>query len=248
MDTPPNPNPEPTTTPPAAPEPNLQTQPAATPPTEPLVYPAMAAVENPAPNPEPQEKKNWVIAIGLGVLNWLVVPAIIVLVLHNFVFQAFHVIGNSMVPFLHDRDYLIVSKVGATGGEAAKLIGQDRPYVPKRDEIIVFRFPQDPQLVFVKRVIGVPGDRVVVKDGVITVYNAENPNGYNPDQNTDRTSTPTAGEVDEVVPPGNVFVVGDNRSPNGSFDSREWGMLPSSYIIGEAVMRLLPIDKAKLLL
>lgn len=249
MDTPPNPTPEPIPpqTTPAAPAPS-QTQ--TPPPTEPLVYPTMAAV-NGSPGQEakePEEKKNWVKTFALGVLNWLVVPAIIVLVLHNFVFQAFHVIGSSMVPTLHDTDYLIVSKLGATGGEAAKLLGQDKPYIPKHDEIIVFRYPQDPQLVFVKRVIGIPGDRVVVKDGSITVYNTENPKGYNPDEGTDRTKDPTQGEVDMVVPAGSVFVVGDNRTPNGSYDSREWGILPSSYIIGEAVMRLLPIDKVKILL
>jgi signal peptidase I len=57
----------------------------------------------------------------------------------------------------------------------------------------------------------------------------------------------TLGEVDTVVPNGHVFVVGDNRAPNGSFDSREWGALPSEFIIGKAILRLLPLDQMKII-
>jgi signal peptidase I len=206
---------------------------------EPLVYPE----PEPMPAQPPKEKKNWIKPLAMGTLNWLVIPGLIVLFLHLFVFQAFHVIGTSMVPTLHDTDYLIVSKVGASTAQLSRLFKKDAPYIPKHEQVIVFRYPQDPSLVFVKRVIGVPGDRVVVHGGKVTVYTKEKPKGYNPDVGTVRAETPTLEEVDEVVPPGSVFVLGDNRTPNGSFDSREWGMLPYKYIIGDAILRLIPINK-----
>ncbi len=183
--------------------------------------------------------------VMFGILNWVIVPIAIVLILHNFVFQAFHVLGTSMTPTLHESDYLIISKLGATGSKISKLFGKQDSYIPKRDEIVVFHYPKDPSLVFVKRVIGLPGERVVVKDGKVTIYNNANPEGFDPDKGLTLSSDISLGTVDDTVPTGQIFVMGDNRLPNGSFDSREWGFLPSSYIVGEAVMRLLPVANAK---
>jgi signal peptidase I len=203
---------------------------------------------------EPEKPSTAVTSIATGfasilgaVFSWVVFPIAVVLILHNFVFQAYHVIGTSMVPNLHDADYLIVSKLGYTQALVERAIGQDHKYIPKRGEIVVFRFPRDTSRVFVKRVIGLPGERVVVKNGTVTVYNAANKNGFNPDTGYEGKDTTTLVDTDEVVQEGNIFVMGDNRSPNGSYDSREWGDLPSSYIIGNAVLRLLPLDQAKVL-
>lgn len=173
-----------------------------------------------------------------GFINWVAAPLLIVFILHNFVFQAYHVDGSSMTPTLHTADYMIVSKVENT---FAKLTG--KAYIPRRHQVVVFNYPQDPSLIFIKRVTALPGERVVVKNGTITVYNSEHPDGFNPDDGTfERSATYTEGDVDEVVPEGSIFVVGDNRLPSGSYDSREWGMLPSKDIIGNAVIRLLPLD------
>lgn len=176
------------------------------------------------------------------ILNWFVIPISIVLVLHNFVFQAFHVFGHSMVPTLDERDYLIVSKLDAS---FARL--QGRPYIPKRGEIVVFKFPRADNNVFVKRVIGVPGDRVVVKEGKITVFNDTHPGGFQPDLKYLPADTVSEGDLETVVEPGTVFFVGDNRTPNGSYDSRSFGALESRYIIGKAVLRLLPLDKFRII-
>lgn len=148
-----------------------------------------------------------------------------------------------MVPTLHEEDYLIVSKIDASFARAS---GKQEAYIPKRGEVVIFRYPKNPELVFVKRVIALPGERVVIKDGAVTVYNQASPQGFNPDKSTDLEGTFTAGDLDESVPRGSVFVLGDNRTLNGSFDSREWGFLPSHDIIGRAVIRLLPIDKFRL--
>lgn len=239
-------------TPPAAPPTNpLSTGPAA-PPATPTVGPAPASSPPPVPEaPQTESPKSGVRSFlssaALGIINWVVIPVAIVLILHNFVFQAFHVVGTSMVPTLHETDYLIVSKVGATDSSLARLVGRNSPYIPKRDEIIVFHYPKDPTLIFIKRVIGLPGERVVVSGGHVTIYNSTHPQGFNPDAGTVRTQYPTLGDIDEVIPQGEIFVLGDNRTPNGSYDSRDWGTLPYHYIIGEATLRLLPVNQAGLI-
>lgn len=188
---------------------------------------------------------------GLGFLfSWILFPLAAVLILHFFVFQAYHVVGTSMVPTLHQSDYLIISKVGYTKSLFERdLLHKNDDYIPARNQVIVFHYPKQPDLVFVKRVIALPGERVVIRGGQVTVYNQQHPNGFDPNSlpgagYEQRTQT-TLGDIDEVVPAGSVFVLGDNRTPGGSFDSRDWGDLPSSYIIGNVVMRLLPLDQVK---
>ena len=152
-----------------------------------------------------------------------------------------------MINTLHDTDYLIISKVGDTESQMARTFGHKNDvYIPERGQIIVFHFPLDPTKIFVKRVIGLPGDRVVVKGGKVTIYNNANPNGFNPDAKYESASTDTLEDTDYTVPPGNVFVMGDNRSNGGSYDSRQWGPVPSSYIIGDVVLRLLPLDQVRI--
>jgi signal peptidase I len=243
---------------------NLPNSPLPNPPT--AVRPADASLQSestlaPKPAPAPVSTKSpddgtgsAVTSIASGfsaifsaIFSWIIFPIAVVLILHNFVFQAYHVVGTSMVPTLHDTDYLIVSKLGYTENLIERSLGQDKKYIPSRGQIIVFRFPKDTTRVFVKRVVGLPGDRIVVKNGSVTIYNQAHPNGFNPDANYEPKDASTLIDTDEVVQAGNVFVMGDNRTPNGSYDSREWGELPSSYIIGNAVLRLLPLDQVKIL-
>ena len=185
-------------------------------------------------------------AIFGGIFSWILFPVAIVLILHFFVFQAYHVLGTSMVGTLHDGDYLIISKVSYTEALIGRAFGENKKYIPKRGQVIVFHYPKDPTKIFVKRVVALPGERVVVKNGAVTVFNAANPNGFNPDVKYEAPSTATLIDTDETVEVGNVFVLGDNRTPGGSYDSREWGELPSSYIIGDVVLRLLPLDQIKI--
>lgn len=180
-----------------------------------------------------------------AIFSWLIFPIFIVLILHFFIFQAYHVVGTSMVPNLRDTDYLIISKLDDTRSMIGRALGHSGDiYIPSRGQIIVFHFPLDPTKTFVKRVVGLPGDRVVVNNGVVTLYpGGDMSKGYNPDTKYETKGTITLIDTDEIVKTGNVFVMGDNRSDGGSYDSRQWGQLPSSYIIGNAVLRLLPLDK-----
>lgn len=207
------------------------------------------AVEEPLP-PDPgtlQKVGSSFLAVLGGIFSWIVFPLAVVLILHYFVFQAYHVVGTSMNPTLQQTDYLIISKVGYTEAMLGRLVHHNDLYIPQRGQIIVFHYPKDPSEIFVKRVIGLPGDHLVIKSGVVTLYTKDKPGGYNPDLGYEPTGTTTLIDTDETIEPGKVFVMGDNRTPGGSYDSREWGELPSSYIIGNAVLRLLPLDAVKIL-
>jgi len=172
------------------------------------------------------------IAIGVGVG----------LILSQFVFRPYRVVGESMSNTLHTGDRLIVNKLGKT---VSSLFGND--YIPKRGEIIVFQSPFNKELL-VKRVIGLPGERVVVTQGTMTVYNEEFPNGFNPDEGKPwEKNLPeyTDGEVDTTIGDESLFVSGDNRTPGGSSDSRtDIGTIPIRNVIGDVTLRLLPLSDA----
>lgn len=182
-----------------------------------------------------------------GVLSFivtLIVAFLLVQVINLFFFQSYKVFGSSMYSTLHDGDRLIISKVGKT---TARATGHN--YTPKRGEIIVFIDPQNPNIQLIKRVIGLPGERVVVKDGKITVYNQENPNGFNPDENKEYSKNLpdyTTGDKDIVVPKDQIFVSGDNRTGSNSLDSRnELGTVPEKDIVGTLKVRIFPVNTAQ---
>lgn len=163
-----------------------------------------------------------------------------------FVVQSYQVDGDSMETTLQNDDRLIVNKLPRTLSRITK-----NSYVPDRGDIIVFnqvglfdiRGSQEKQLI--KRVVGLPHERIVVDNGFILVYNGDHPGGYNPDlggeYEIERTNTP--GKVDITLGPQEIFVAGDNR-PN-SEDSRYFGAVDVNAIVGKLVMRILPADKVQ---
>lgn len=168
------------------------------------------------------------------------------LLINTFVFRSFNVVGPSMQDTLHSGDRLIVNRLPVTMAQI-----QGESYTPERGEVIVFLNPnyvpgtEDEYIV--KRVIGLPGERVVLADGVFTVYNDSTPGGFDPDQTfADETREPISGEVDVTVPEGELFVVGDNRVGSFSFDSRSgMGTVPLYDIVGPVGMRLFPFDQIR---
>lgn len=213
-------------------------------PASPNTTPAVPSTTDPGSQHEVEEapKKRG----GNGVFSFvatLLVAFILVQVINLFLFQSYKVFGSSMVSTLHDGDRLIISKVGKT---SARVRGKD--FQPKRGEIIVFIDPQRSDLQLIKRVIGLPGERVVVKDGKLTVYNKENPDGFDPDTHGDYQADlpPSSGENDVTVPEGHLFVSGDNRAGSNSLDSRnELGTVPEELVIGTLTARLWPLNDAK---
>lgn len=175
-------------------------------------------------------------------MTMIVAGVFIGLVLSQFVIRPYRVVGESMSETLHTGDRLIVNRLGKT---VASMLGQD--YIPKRGEIIVFNSPFDGELL-VKRVIGLPGERVLVRGGKITVFNQKFPKGFNPDKDTDyQANLPvyTTGDIDIVVGDSQLFVSGDNRIQGGSTDSRtQLGLVDANLVIGDVVLRILPLSQA----
>lgn len=192
---------------------------------------------------EEEPRPSAVLGVLKTIFSWIILPGLIVLFLHSFVFQAFYVSGSSMNPDFQDGDYLIIDKVGFTLSNIKSTIGLDTSLDLKRGDVLVFRYPNNPSTFFIKRLIGLPGDRVVVRDGRVTIYNNEHPEGLVLSEPYIDPSAVTQGDIDEVVEKNKYFVMGDNREPNGSFDSREWGQLPREDIVGVATARLLPINE-----
>ncbi len=182
------------------------------------------------------------------VLLFLLAP-IIAISITAFCFQSYQVDGQSMETTLQNNDRLIVNKFPRTWAKITK-----REYIPHRGDIIIFdkqglfdaNGNQEKQLI--KRVIGLPGDRVVIKDSTVFVYNKDHPNGFDPDKQGSYTiSQPTTpGESSSngvTVAPGQVFVMGDNRT--NSADSRFFGPIDANAIVGKLQLRVLPLSKAE---
>ncbi len=143
-----------------------------------------------------------------------------------FIIRPFIVSGMSMDPNIQNKDYLMIDEVTY------------RIHPPERGDVIVFKSPPEPTKYYVKRVIGLPGEIVNIHDGVITIVNAAHPDGFILDEPY-ITHTQKDDLTGKTIPEGKYFVMGDNRS--GSYDSREWGLLPKENIRGRALLRLLPL-------
>jgi signal peptidase I len=191
---------------------------------------------------EIEQPKTGALHIIWEISKTILIAAAVVIFINTFVFQAYYVSGSSMTPTFQDKDYLLVNKFPTSVRNILKIFGNKGDLNIARGEVLIFRPPENPEIFYVKRAIGLPGDRVVLKDGVFTIYNKENPNGLRLDEKYVDPAFKTEGEIDEVVTPGNVFVVGDNRAPGGSYDSRAWGQLPQDKIIGDAFFRLIPLN------
>jgi signal peptidase I len=151
---------------------------------------------------------------------------IIVIPIRMFIAQPFLVNGRSMDPTLKNHDYLIVDELSYHIRE------------PKRGEVIIFRFPGNTKEHFVKRVIGIPGDTIRIIDGTVTVITKDGKTVLLEEPYVKNHSYESL--VDIVVPDGQLFVMGDNRSE--SYDSRMWRFLPRDLATGRALIRLYPFN------
>lgn len=184
----------------------------------------------------------------LNFFVFIVIVFIGTVLINTFVFRSFSVSGHSMDYTLHDGERLIVNRLPIT---AAQL--KNASYLPSRGDVIVFKNPRYTQgerdEYIVKRVIAFAGERVTVSGGVLTVYNAEHPSGYHPDdeyrKNNSGPQSPSSGEgLDTTVPEGTIFVAGDNRIDGNSYDSRTGlGTIPTFDIVGPVAIRIWPFTK-----
>jgi signal peptidase I len=195
-----------------------------------------------------------------GSLTWEIVKTIggiiiFLLVFRFYIFQPFSIKGSSMEPNFHDGEYLIVNEFTYNFSS------------PARGDVVVFRHPEPactdfiakgylqrkffadnpglggPCNDYIKRVIGLPGETVTVKDGKVMIKNDKNPNGFQLDEKYLAAGIPTLGNQSVTLEKNEYYVIGDNRNPNASSDSREWGPLPRENIVGKAFTILLPFNR-----
>lgn len=183
--------------------------------------------------------KPW--RITIETIFVIIATLLCVMLLNTFIFRTYTVIGPSMDPTLSSGDRLFVNKTSITWAKVTQ-----QPFIPKRGDIVVFKNPlleqaQHEEFV-VKRVIGLPGERVVVKDGSVAIYNTQHPEGFNPDEGLSGPTQPTSGSIDRIVPDNELFVAGDNRESQFSFDSRNGlSTIPVNNLEGIVVWRILPL-------
>lgn len=153
-----------------------------------------------------------------------------VLLVRSFVAQPFLVSGASMSPTFKDGDYLLVDELSYMARS------------PERGEVVVFRYPGDHRFHYIKRIIGLPGERVLSRNGELSVLDANGKKVLSEEYLSEQTLKDT-GEFDVSLGPDQYFVLGDNRG--FSYDSRSWGPLTSEEITGLVRFRLWPLQTAE---
>ncbi len=161
----------------------------------------------------------------------VIISLVIIIPIRYFLIQPFYVKGASMEPNFYDEEYLIVDEISY------------RFEAPQRGDVIVFRYPRDPQEFFIKRVIGLPGEKIQIKDGEIHIFNQEHPEGFALHESYLSPDVKTYSLTDDTVTLGSnqFYVLGDNR--NASKDSRYFGPVDKSFIIGKVLFRGWPFDR-----
>jgi len=165
-------------------------------------------------------------------LKVVVISLVIIIPIRYFLIQPFYVKGMSMEPNFHDHEYLIIDEISY------------RFENPKRGDIIVFRYPKDPQEYYIKRVVGLPDEKIEIKDGQVYIYNQEFKDGVILDEeylSPDLKTYSSSGTYSVVLGKNEFFVLGDNR--NSSKDSRSFGPVDRSFITGRALLRGWPVNR-----
>lgn len=167
----------------------------------------------------------------------IIVALLLALFIRTFFVQAFKIPSGSMLPTLQIGDHLLVNKL--LYGIRVPIVGKRYFdfFAPERGDIIVFVFPEDPAKDFIKRVVGIPGDVLEIREKKLfrngqMVDDGDEPYAQYLDQSQNKVPRDNWGP--ETVPAGNVFVLGDNR--DRSYDSRFWGFVPFENIKGKAVV------------
>jgi signal peptidase I len=161
----------------------------------------------------------------------VVISLAIIIPVRYFLIQPFYVKGASMEPNFHDHEYLVIDEISYRLGEV------------HRGDVIVFRYPFDPQEYFIKRVIGLPGETIQFRSGDIYIYSDEHPDGFKLDESYlyDNLKTTSLTETKIKIGADEYYVLGDNRI--ASKDSRVFGAVNKSFLIGRVFFRGWPFNK-----
>ena len=164
----------------------------------------------------------------------VIISLVIIIPIRYFLIQPFYVKGASMEPNFYDHEYLIIDEITYRFNE------------PKRGDIIVFRYPRNPQEYFIKRIIGLPGEDIQIKDGQVFIFQGKNKISSVLEEPYLAEGIKTYGlsEARVILGEDEYYVVGDNR--NSSKDSRGFGPVNRSYVTGRVLLRGWPFDRIKL--
>jgi len=175
----------------------------------------------------PVAKSKWKehAANAWDLVKFAAIALAIVIPIRLFVAQPFVVSGESMYPTFDNNQYLIID-------ELSYIVSS-----PHRGDVVVFRYPNDPSRFFIKRLIGLPDEKIQIKNGVVTIFNKDHPEGFTLDE--PYIDQPFSTTQDYTTGDNEYFVMGDNR--NESSDSRIWGNVPAKLMIGRVYLRLLPL-------
>jgi signal peptidase I len=170
---------------------------------------------------------------------------LIIIPVRIFLFQPFFVQGASMEPNFENNQYLIINEFGykkTEVGVPGKNFFSVEPFKKiERGDVVVFRYPKNRSQFFIKRIIGLSGEKIEIKNNFITVYNAEKSEGFILDEkNYLSENVRTSGDLVLKLNENEYFVMGDNRM--FSSDSRYWGPVAASDIIGKVMLRAWPLD------
>ena len=161
-----------------------------------------------------------------------VLAGITIGLIRYYLFKPFYVKGASMEPNFFEKEYLIIDELS------------NRFREPVRGEVIVFRYPENPKEYFLKRIIGLPGETIKISGGQILLYNQAHPEGISVDETYLPEEIKTEGDRTIKIGDEQYFVLGDNRS--NSFDSRRFGSISRSLIVGRAWLRGWPVTRAEI--
>lgn len=161
----------------------------------------------------------------LEILKTVIIALLVVIPIRTFLFQPFFVRGQSMEPNFENGDYLIIDEISY------------RFIEPKRGEVIVFKYPNNPSQRYIKRIVGLPGETVEIQEEMITILAGEESIILD-EINYLSSNIRTLGEVKMSLGKGEYFVLGDNRT--FSSDSRRWGAVQEEEIVGRVILRAWP--------
>ena len=171
-----------------------------------------------------------VVRFILELVKITLISLAIVIPVRYFLVQPFYVRGASMEPNFYDRDYLIINEISYRFTE------------PSRGDVVVFKYPLNPREYFIKRIIGLPGETIEIKEGKVKIYNKLYPQGIVLDESSYLfPGTKTGGNLKISLGPDEYYLLGDNR--NASLDSRSFGPVPRKNIIGKVLLRGWPFSR-----
>jgi signal peptidase I len=180
------------------------------------------------PSSPHDDKKRGAWAVIREWAQVIVIALVISLPIRFFIAEPFVVNGASMDPTFSTGQFLIVDRLTY------------RLEAPKRGDVVVFEYPNDPRVYYIKRIIGLPGETVDIKNGNVTIFNSEYPKGDQLKEPYIEAAHASHDTLHVVLKPTEYFVMGDNRAQ--SYDSRTWGPLDKHFIVGRPIVRLFPIN------